>query len=225
MLSNKTFTYYNSHDDVSYYIQDMDSFINAGGQCTFWTYDYLFENCLNGNEDFKTFITSTGTISSMEHVYLSCTAYLLDNSGGVSGSCSSWYDFVTSKSGTTSDLMNINQNPTDNSNYTPDYTNNSGGSGGYIINNDNDTLTINSDKSTINTLIDKLIPTDLTDENGGLTQSISDTANTNGYLALLRTCFGTVIPVAFWNKISALAMVYLNILGVAFVIWLIAHFF
>lgn len=163
----------------------------------FWTYDYLFENCLNGNEDFKTFITSTGTISSMEHVYLSCTAYLLDNSGGVSGSCSSWYDFVTSKSGTTSDLMNINQNPTDNSNYTPDYTNNSGGSGGYIINNDNDTLTINSDKSTINTLIDKLIPTDLTDENGGLTQSISDTANTNGYLALLRTCFGTVIPVAF----------------------------
>ena len=126
-------------DGQTYYNQTMREFNSAGQSCTFFTTNYLFDNCYYQGDSFNDYIENWH-FSNMTNCYLYCTAIMFSTGGGVSGTCQAWYDLCTGQSGVTSENMTINPDPYNPDSITPPNTTTTSGQFGNIIINNNNTL-------------------------------------------------------------------------------------
>lgn len=153
-------------------------------------------------------------------------AYLTSNNSNISsGDCTYLYDYKTGKSFMNDNSLGVNNNPVQDSDsdtgFIPDDNSQIVSNGGNtLINNDNDSIIIEGNDSAkyLPTLINKLIPSDSGD--GGLTDDFQSLSNSNGWLQYMSATFA-FIPDYFWINLNSYFLVYVGILGVAFIIRII----
>lgn len=158
-----TFTYVNPQTNTNYYRQTLEEFYRSGNSCTFWTKDYLFNNCFgvckvddNGgtyNCSFANYIYSLNQLYDeflIEEVTITCNGTIYDIQGTKGGSCTSVYDCVTGSVNVIDDSLNYNNNPFyNNGSDVPLASSNNATSNSGVYNSGN--IVINNNPSIVNT--------------------------------------------------------------------------
>lgn len=144
------------------------------------------------------------------------------NSSVSSGACTYTFDYMTGQSMMNDNTLGTNPNPDldgDQSYNGFDDDNNQviSNGGNTLINNDNDTINFNGNGEVAERLVDELIPSS---GDGGLTQELQDSFNTNGWLAVIKNTF-SFIPESLFNTLEVYFVSILGILACAFVLRII----
>ena len=207
----------------TYYNQTMREFNSAGQSCTFFTTEYLFDNCFYQGDSFNDYIENWH-FSNMTNCYLYCTAVMFSTGGGVSGTCQAWYDLCTGQSGVTSENMTINPDPYNPDSITPPSTTTTSGQFGNIIINNNNTLNGGSglpigstatqqEQASFFKLFNpvKFFLGLLTGSNSSTGEELRQSLGVNNWLTIMTTTF-SFIPPSFINGLGVFFKVTLGIL-------------
>lgn len=181
-------------------------------------------------------------VCQFKYYNVSCNAYLeavnkvspTSNLHPRSGICTSVFNLVDGSTVSSTDDITYNNNPyydnnDDDSNIVPvsdipstdvNATGGSGGSASSSSGGNSQIVTVNGDDSAkyLPTLISKLIPS--SDGDGGLSEDFQRLSNSNGWLQYMSATFA-FIPMDFWTNLNVYFVVYLGIIGVAFIIRII----
>lgn len=215
-------------DGQTYYNQTMREFNSAGQSCTFFTTEYLFDNCYYQGDSFNDYI-ETWHFSNMTNCFLYCTAVMFSTGGGVSGTCQAWYDLCTGQSGVTSENMTINPDPYNPDSITPPNTTTTSGQFGNIIINNNNTLNGGSglpigstatqqEQASFFKLFNpvKFFLGLLTGSNSSTGEELRQSLGVNNWLTIITTTF-SFIPPSFINALGVFFVTSLGILIVALI--------
>lgn len=198
--------------------ESLDQFYNQGSSLSYNISD-IFEQL-----DFYELSEINNYVSvDFNKWQIKCQAWITTNDDVASGNYTEVYNFLTKESVTTDSSLRYNNNPyiEDGSNgsgdnYFPDNDTVSSG-GNQLINNDNDSIVIESNGEVAERVIDKLIPED---GNGGLSEELQESFNNNGWLELCKSVM-PMLPETFWDKFGLYAIACLGIASAAFVLRLI----
>lgn len=155
--------------------------------------------------------------------YLDCNVYLRSvNGNNTSGKLSQRYNYFTGKTSTNSDDIKINSNPyvnpdtgLPNDDSTPSDAVSSSSGGNTLINNDNDTIIIESNGEVAENIVNELIPSESNDND--FVERIEDITDSNEFLELIQTTY-SFVPQSVFNYMKFYFEVGLGILACAFIL-------
>ena len=212
-----TFKYRPSGGSSTYSELSLEHFNGSYSFNTITNYRYIFGNCyLDGDtskDDFLTWYTRNYNSDDVQFssIILKCTAELFDSNLNYSSPCIYQYDFVSGTASLLSDGMGTNNNPYDYQNQDS-YTDSVTGSYGYMVQNNNQTVTVTNSNVNSNDISNVIGDIGDDQDSDSLINKFSTLLSLSSWVAVFASAMGFV-PVAFWTNLVEYFAVALGILS------------